>query len=372
MILKNNFQTRKIPLYLGFAFAAGVYVLLFGEFFLRIMDPQPLMPRYVTGTDYGIRGNVPNITYRHWTPEIDVEMRINSQGMRADKDFDLKTPEGVCRVALLGDSYFMGYEAALDESIAGYLEQHLTDAGYNVEILNFAVSGLGTAEMVVQFQNQVKKFSPDVTVFQWHASDLLDNIRSNLFVVDEQGRLSTKSKVYLPGVKIRDKLTQYAAYRWMIENSHIYTAARESLAKAVKHILAVIAVSGADEKEQKQKSSEDLALIDAGIPLNIALLKLAGETAEQNGSAWYVVPIPFRRSRVEFNLYLDNMDIPPFVKDKVVSPIAVFREIAEPSLKIYFERGNLHLTPIGNEIVAKLVAERMILENGDKFSKCSS
>ena len=61
---------------------AGLYILLFGEVFLRVMDPQPLMPRYVVGTDWGIRGNEPSITYRHWTPETETTITTNSLGMR--------------------------------------------------------------------------------------------------------------------------------------------------------------------------------------------------------------------------------------------------------------------------------------------------
>jgi len=49
----------------------------FGEAFLRVLAPQPLMPRFITGADYGIRGNFPNADYRQRTEEVDVRLQIN-------------------------------------------------------------------------------------------------------------------------------------------------------------------------------------------------------------------------------------------------------------------------------------------------------
>ena len=52
-----------------------LYTLLFAEGFVRVFDPQPLMPRYISGTDWGVRGNIPHARYWHHTPEIDVQYR---------------------------------------------------------------------------------------------------------------------------------------------------------------------------------------------------------------------------------------------------------------------------------------------------------
>jgi len=96
-----------------FAVALIAYTAILAEGYFRLLDPQPLMPRYVTGTPWGVRGNIPNARYWNHTPEVDVEYRINGQGLRADRDYPLQKPAGTCRVAVFGDSFFFGIELDL-------------------------------------------------------------------------------------------------------------------------------------------------------------------------------------------------------------------------------------------------------------------
>ena len=105
------------------------YSLFFGEWFLRLLNPQALLPRYIQAGDHGIRENIPNAEYRHWTPEIEVLMQTNRHGMRDYRDYTVKKPKGVCRVAIFGDSFFMGYEASFEDSFAGRLENDLKVGG---------------------------------------------------------------------------------------------------------------------------------------------------------------------------------------------------------------------------------------------------
>src|SRR5262245_61865219 len=133
---------RTIAVWTGLA----IYALVLAELCVRWMAPVPLMPRYVTGTAWGVRGNIPGAVYRHVTPEVNVEYRINSQGMRADREFSPAPDSQHCRIAMIGDSFFMGYELDLKDTIATQLEESLASQGQSAEVLNFSVSGFGTAE----------------------------------------------------------------------------------------------------------------------------------------------------------------------------------------------------------------------------------
>ncbi len=145
--------------------AGLVYALFFSELFLRYLSPQALVPRYVTAAPWGIRGNIANAVYRHHTPEVDVELRINPQGMRDNRIFPQIKPQGTCRIALFGDFYFMGFEAELEDSIAYQLEQNMRSAGFRVEVSNFAVSGFGNAEMQVALETLVTSSIPTSSCF---------------------------------------------------------------------------------------------------------------------------------------------------------------------------------------------------------------
>ncbi|MCA9511848.1 MAG: SGNH/GDSL hydrolase family protein, partial [Myxococcales bacterium] len=244
---------------LGIAALVGAYSLVFGEVFLRVMAPQAILPRFVTGTPLGIRGNIPGARYRQWTPETEVEIRINAQGLRADREFARAKPSGTCRVALLGDSYLLGFENDLPDSIAGRLQARFDASPWRVEVLDFAVSGFGTAEMLVQFDGEVAAFAPDVTVFQFHASDLRDNVRTaRLFEEDARtGALRRTDATYLPGVAVQDRLMHFAAYRWAIEHSHLYTAVRERAALLGKDLLFALGRRDArDDAEDGDGASE--------------------------------------------------------------------------------------------------------------------
>jgi hypothetical protein len=105
------------------------YAMVFGEIFLRTFKPEPLVPRYVTGGPDGIRANIPNVSFRQWTPEVDVTVRYNDKGMRDDRPAPpLARQAGECRVALVGDSYFVGFESDYAHSFARQLEGLLSRA----------------------------------------------------------------------------------------------------------------------------------------------------------------------------------------------------------------------------------------------------
>jgi len=103
-------KTARLRLAGKIVFAAA-YVLVAGEFFMRIFAPQAMLPRYVCATDYGIRGNEPNRSYWHTTPDYRVNIRTNAKGIRAHGEIPYEKPEGVKRIVLLGDSFGMGYSA---------------------------------------------------------------------------------------------------------------------------------------------------------------------------------------------------------------------------------------------------------------------
>ena len=140
---------RSISVRLLRILALFVYSLVFAEAFIRVFHPRPLLPRYVTGTPWGIRGNIPHAHYWHQTPEVKVEYRINGEGMRADLEYSFEKPAGTCRIAVVfGDSFLVGYELDLNDTFTTQLEQRLRARDSMREVLNFSVSGFGTAEML--------------------------------------------------------------------------------------------------------------------------------------------------------------------------------------------------------------------------------
>ena len=331
-------KTRRLAL---IGIAAIGYSLVFGETFLRAFKPEPLVPRYVTGSSDGIRANMTDVAFRQWTPEVDVTVRYNDRGMRDDRPAPpLTRVAGECRVALVGDSYFVGFESDYPDSFAYQLESRLAKSGVSVRVLDFAVSGFGTAEDLIVLQKRVAPWRPDVVIMSWHASDPDDNFRSGLFRLDG-GQLVATGKSFLPGVSVSDVLMRYRAYRWLIENSHIYSAVRERSGRFFKALLVSIRGYGRAAAAVPPDTGPDPATFDlperdppVGNPaLDLALLQASRAASQAMGAQFLLFDVPIYSSRTRFvspqRLYLG--DLPGFA---TVSALPTFEAVARPDRKL--------------------------------------
>src|SRR5450755_1191408 len=357
--------------------ALVLYTLLFAEVFIRLFDPQPVMPRYITGTAWGVRGNIPGADYRHHTPEVDVEYRINRSGLRADREYPFEKAAGTCRLGLFGDSFFFGVEANLEDSFAGQLERKLRDRGFPVEVLNFAVGGFGTTEMLQTYQQFGKKFDLDVVVFSWDFSDMNDNLRSNLYRLKE-GQLVRADSEYLPGVRVQDRLMRYSLYRLIADHSQFYSFVRERIslylrkrmAKARKAALDVEPIQPATGDDQAESDAMDDAEKHAVVALSSAVVLLARDVVTAAGSDFYLVDIPIRLSRTHFKSSVESL--PPNVRSRlnVVSAVDELSKAARPDFKLFYELGQGHLTPTGNAILVEQTVRS--LNSSARLQECAS
>lgn len=347
----------------------ALYAALFAEVYLRLLKPQPMMPRYVTDGGDGIRGNIPHSTYRHITPEVDVELRINGQGFRADDDLEIPKPDGVIRIAILGDSFFMGYEATLANSFGGQIESQLAMRGVRAEIVNLAVSGFGTAESLIALESRGLAFEPDLVVLEWHSTDPTDNVRSGLFALDDEGALVRANPTYLPAIATRDRLMKIPGYAFLIQHSHLYAALRERAGRFVKDLIVMEMPWQFDtepEPEASAASPQPEAEAERAAPardpraLDRALVRRIEQVARAQGAGFVLFDVPLNFSRVEYATSLQLLDTDFVASLPVLSPVARFQVEASPDQKLYLEEGAGHWSPRGNAIAAGLVVDYVL------------
>jgi hypothetical protein len=341
--------------------ALALYALLLGEACVRVLDPQPMMPRYVTGTAWGIRGNLPGAVYRHVTPEVDVGYRINSQGLRADREYPLEPPPDACRVAVIGDSYFAGYEVEFEDTVARNLERALVAAGTPAEVLNFSVSGLGTAEMLRTYEGQIRRFSPDLLVAQWHYTDLDDNPRSGLYEVRD-GQLRQAAREYLPSIAVQDTLNRFALYRFLSEHSQLYSFVRERAGGLGKQAISWLRQVGKPADPKVPAASVENAGPTGPGPeqvLSALLLRRLGEATTTAGTDFLIVDVPDMLGRDKLVSVWDSLPASVVRDLPVLHAAEVFAPLASPDTKLYFERGHRHLTPLASEALGKAIAARV-------------
>lgn len=363
----------------------SVYTILLAEGYLRVFAPVPLLPRYVQATEYGIRGNSPDESYVHTSPEYRVQIRTNDRGVRADGPISYEKPKGTVRIVALGDSFTMGYGASLKQTYLSQLSRALGEKGTPVEVINLGVSGHGNTEELIALQNEGIKYEPDLVIVGWHFTDYWDNVRSGLFRLEED-KLVKAADSYLPGVKTRELLFSFAAYRFLAENSQLYGFLRENAAGKAKEILERLRSAGdvpEDEPEAKEDSSETAKLepqINAAetengaspappLPLEeryggaearlltAALLQELRTTSEAHGANFLVLDIPAPIGRAAFEDRFLEAD-ENLENIHVYRPHSVFRK--QHGKMLYWERSHGHFTPLGNQLVGRGLASYIV------------
>ena len=342
-----------------------LYTLLFAEGFVRVFDPQPLMPRYISGTPWGVRGNIPHARYWHHTPEIDVQYRINGQGLRADRDYPLPKPPGTCRIGIFGDSFLFGFEVDIRDSFADRLERQLRQRGFAVEVLNFSVGGFGTAEMLQTYEQFGRKFDLDAALFSWDTSDLTDNVRADLYRL-KAGKLERAQGEYLPGIAVQDMLMRYRLYRFLSDHSELYTFVRDRISRFVKMRISSARkqsfVAEADDAAGGASSvDEDMDALQYRnkIDLSAAILMRAHDVVSSSGEDFYLIEIPARLSRTQFASPPSVLSAQARSSLEIIQPLAALSKAARPDLKLYYEKGLGHFTPTGVGILVEEAVKRI-------------
>lgn len=88
---------------------------------------------------------------------------VNKQGFRGPER-PFKKPEGVYRIAMIGDSFTYGYAVSSQNAIPALVEKRLRSKGFKVEVMNFGVPGYEIEDMATQLKVYVSRWHPDLVL----------------------------------------------------------------------------------------------------------------------------------------------------------------------------------------------------------------
>jgi hypothetical protein len=163
---------------------------------------------------------------------------VNPAGQR-DREHLLDKADGVYRIAILGDDYSEARQLPVEltywRRLAQALERCAFQPGKRIEVLNFGVSGYGTAQQYVMLESRAVRYRPDLVLLQFSADDVRNNSFAlehdkarPFYVLDAGGRLridesfssspdfmrhSSLASHVLRGVSERSRLLQLASAR---------------------------------------------------------------------------------------------------------------------------------------------------------------
>lgn len=153
-----------------------ILALIAGEVCLRILRvsyPLPYAPDEFCGTRLrpGFEG--------WWRKEGSAFVKINRHGFRHGSRQPEKPPRAF-RVAVLGDSFVEAFQVPDEETFCAVLERELNGCAAleerPVEVLNFGVSGYGTAQSLLMLKHHAWAYSPDVVLLVFFAGN---DVRNN-------------------------------------------------------------------------------------------------------------------------------------------------------------------------------------------------
>jgi hypothetical protein len=118
-----------------------------------------------------------------WRKEGTAFIEINRYGFRHGRRQPEKPPN-TFRVAVLGDSFIEAFQVPDEKTFCGALERELNDratpGGGRVEVLNFGVSGYGTAQELLMFRHYAGDYQPDLVLLAFFAGNDLRNNTAEL------------------------------------------------------------------------------------------------------------------------------------------------------------------------------------------------
>lgn len=259
---------------------AGILI----ELGVRTFLPEPVLPRFVIDSGYGVRDNDRNVVTTHYYPnQYNVMVTTNSHGLRGNNEYTLEKQAGVYRIAMLGDSFLFGHGVNDEEVVSSILEGMLNTGARDqtFEVLNFGVSGFGPAQELVTYGSKASFYDPDLVIIFYFNNDIGNAVVSQLYARDGQGQLRRTGKEYLPGVRAREWMYSIAPLRWLFEHSQAWNVIRNRLSGIVHH----------DELRRKglRSSSEEKP---EAVRLTRALVMRFAKEIHENGSKAGLFVIP--------------------------------------------------------------------------------
>ncbi len=168
------------------------------------------------------------------------EIKTNRYGMR-DYEYLKDKPQGVYRIAIVGDSLAFGTYLEHDLTFAKIFERKLNQIK-TAEVLNFSVSGYNAYQEEIVLKEKVPPFDPDLVIVAYCLND--DSYTDGL------GKLSRQTAPAALGPRLHSKLLTFILYR--IEKT-FFSKHRDP--KKVEQLFRSL------EEESKKHGYETLALI---------------------------------------------------------------------------------------------------------------
>ncbi|MBD3263600.1 MAG: hypothetical protein GF375_00675, partial [Candidatus Omnitrophica bacterium] len=166
---------------LEFAFRAYDYLFKYARIAEKVEKGQMDLPFYVVNIQAfksGTISYVPNLIWKYKKQKYK-EYQFDSEGLRIDegRSVSRKKPEGVYRIIVMGGSHPFGIAINFKETYSYQLERifgnNLPAESREVEVVNAAVPGYSTFQVLNLLKYQMADYEPDLVIVDAGINDSL-------------------------------------------------------------------------------------------------------------------------------------------------------------------------------------------------------
>jgi 2-polyprenyl-3-methyl-5-hydroxy-6-metoxy-1,4-benzoquinol methylase len=153
----------------------------------QIVDSKPYVRHHpIIGYEY-----IPDTAQTLPTPAGgQYDIRVNSAGIRSDREYTRAKPPGTFRILAFGDSMSAGQFLSNEHRFSELLERRIP----KLEVINLSLEGSGTDQQLLTFQEVGKQYEFDLVLL----FPFLQNIRRNMVEAREGRDPATLRKILLP------------------------------------------------------------------------------------------------------------------------------------------------------------------------------
>jgi lysophospholipase L1-like esterase len=216
----------------------------------------------------------------------DGEARISTQGLR-DRDYPQPKPDGVVRLAVIGDSIAFGYGNPPEQTFPKRLEEHFAPCrAPRVEVMNLGVPGYNAVQVAARLRAFGVALEPDAVVYGYSLNDpqdysieaeALDALRDAFARGTDagMGRWLRYSRLYLLARKIGLEGVRREAIRARNLMDPAWAAAKSG--SQVEYFRALH--REAESAERLRRGLDDLAAIarERELPVLVAVFPVLGK-----------------------------------------------------------------------------------------------
>jgi hypothetical protein len=231
-------------------------------------------------------------------------VRVNAQGMR-DREHLIDKPAGTYRIAVLGDSYAEARQVEREQAFWALLPAELAACGFQpgkrIEVLNFGISGYGTAQEYLMLESTAMRYRPDLVLLQFTNGN---DVRNNSFALEPDkdrpffmlaadGELRIdESFASSPGFRARSSFTSQLT-RKLTDKSRLLQLARH-VKETPFFPKAQASQNGLEQGLETAVLAEPRdALWEEAWRITEGLIGKSADFARRNGARFAVVTVPY-------------------------------------------------------------------------------